>query len=69
MLLMKYTMRKVMSEVFVRHFFMNNRKAEMIQKQIQEMLDHQSIIRTSDVVKNGQLIKIARRIYITDWSQ
>ena len=43
-----------MSEVFVRHFFMNNRKAEMIQKQIQEMLDHQSIIRTSDVVKNGQ---------------
>ncbi|VTY34512.1 Uncharacterised protein [Streptococcus parasanguinis] len=58
-----------MSEVFVRHFFMNNRKAEMIQKQIQEMLDHQSIIRTSDVVKNGQLIKIARRIYITDWSQ
>lgn len=66
---MKYTMRKVMSEVFVRHFFMNNRKAEMIQKQIQEMLDHQSIIRTSDVVKNGQLIKIARRIYITDWSQ
>ena len=58
-----------MSEVFVRHFFMNNRKAEMIRKQIQEMLDHQSIIRTSDVVKNGQLIKIARRIYITDWSQ
>ena len=58
-----------MSEVFVRHFFMNNREAEMIQKQIQEMLDHQSIIRTSDVVKNGQLIKIARRIYITDWSQ
>ena len=25
----------------------------MIQKQIQEMLDHQSIIRTSDVVKKG----------------
>ena len=54
----------------------------MIQKQIQEMLDHQSIIRTSDVVKkgipkpylnrmveNGQLIKVARGIYITDWSQ
>lgn len=54
----------------------------MIQKQIQEMLDHQSIIRTSDVVKNGipklylnrmvkngQLIKVAREIYITDWSQ
>ena len=47
----------------------------MIQKQIQEMLDHQSIIRTSDVVKkgipkpylnrmveNGQLIKVARGI-------
>ena len=44
----------------------------MIQKQIQEMLDHQSIIRTSDVVKkgipkpylnrmveNGQLIEVA----------
>lgn len=72
----------MMSEVFVRHLFMNNRKAEMIQKQIQEMLDHQSIIRTSDVVKNGipklylnrmvkngQLIKVAREIYITDWSQ
>ena len=54
----------------------------MIQKQIQEMLDHQSIIRTSDVVKkgipkpylnrmveNGQLIKVARGIYITDWSK
>lgn len=54
----------------------------MIQKQIQEMLDHQFIIRTSDVVKkgipktylnrmveNGQLIKVSRGIYITDWSQ
>ena len=54
----------------------------MIQKQIQEMLDHQSIIRTSDTVKkriprtylnrmveNGQLTRIARWIYITDCSQ
>ena len=32
-----------------------NREAKMIQKQIQEMLDHQSIIRTSDVVKSWKM--------------
>lgn len=54
----------------------------MIQKQIDEMLEKQSIITTSDVVEKGiprvylnrlvsknQLIKVERGIYITDWSQ